>query len=90
MKVQVAYVTSTTEFLCEVEVPEHVGIQEAIRQSNVLNEYPEISLTVNNVGIYGEIVKLDHELNEGDRIEIYQALKMDPMEARRLRAKNQI
>jgi len=90
MKVQVTYVTSTTEFLCEVEVPEHANIQEAIRQSNVLDEYPEISLNKNYVGIYGEIFELDHELNEGDRVEIYQALKMDPMEARRLRAKNQI
>ena len=89
MKVQVAYAASSNEFLCEVEVSEGENIRHAINQSNVLDEFPEISLEKNKVGIFGEIVELDHELHEGDRIEIYQALKMDPMEARRLRAKSQ-
>jgi putative ubiquitin-RnfH superfamily antitoxin RatB of RatAB toxin-antitoxin module len=38
-------------------------------------------------GIFGKRTALDHPLSEGDRVEIYRALAMDPKEARRLRAR---
>jgi len=38
------------------------------------------------VGIFGKRVDLDHRLAEGDRVEIYRPLAMDPKEARRQRA----
>lgn len=38
------------------------------------------------VGIYGKLKPRDTVLREGDRIELYRALKADPKEARRLRA----
>jgi putative ubiquitin-RnfH superfamily antitoxin RatB of RatAB toxin-antitoxin module len=37
-------------------------------------------------GIFGKRVELDHRLAEGDRVEIYRPLAMDPKEARRQRA----
>ena len=39
-------------------------------------------------GIFGERVALDHRLADGDRVEIYRPLAMDPKEARRRRALN--
>lgn len=41
----------------------------------------------NAVGIFGKRVTLDQPLAEGDRVEIYRPLAMDPKEARRLRAR---
>ena len=38
------------------------------------------------VGIFGKRVDLDHRLADGDRVEIYRPLAMDPKEARRQRA----
>lgn len=38
------------------------------------------------IGIFGKRVKLDHPLREGDRVEIYRPLAIDPKEARRRRA----
>ena len=38
------------------------------------------------VGIFGKRVDLDQRLAEGDRVEIYRPLAMDPKEARRQRA----
>jgi len=38
------------------------------------------------VGIFGKRVELDHRLADGDRVEIYRPLAMDPKEARRQRA----
>ena len=36
-------------------------------------------------GVWGEKVTQEHPLKDGDRVEIYRALKVDPKEARRLR-----
>lgn len=38
------------------------------------------------IGIFGKRVKNDHALRDGDRVEIYRPLAMDPKEARRRRA----
>ncbi len=38
------------------------------------------------VGIYGRRVELDARLSDGDRVEIYRPLRLDPKEARRRRA----
>jgi putative ubiquitin-RnfH superfamily antitoxin RatB of RatAB toxin-antitoxin module len=38
------------------------------------------------VGIHGRRVALDTRLADGDRVEIYRPLRMDPKEARRRRA----
>jgi uncharacterized protein len=39
------------------------------------------------VGIFGKRVSVDTRLADGDRIEIYRPLKLDPKEARRRRAR---
>lgn len=39
------------------------------------------------VGIFGELAAADQRLADGDRVEVYRALKMDAKEARRRRAK---
>jgi uncharacterized protein len=40
-------------------------------------------------GVWGRVLPLDHELRDGDRVEIYRPLTVDPKEARRLRYKRQ-
>lgn len=39
------------------------------------------------IGVFGRRVPPDHKLAEGDRVEIYRPLAMDPKEARRRRAR---
>ena len=86
MKIQIAYINTETEFLEEINASQNITVREAIIQSGVLGRFPEISLEQNKVGIFGELVDLNYELADGDRVEIYRPLSMDPMEARRLRA----
>jgi len=38
------------------------------------------------VGIHGQRVTLDSALRDGDRVEIYRPLRLDPKQARRQRA----
>ena len=64
-----------------------VSIEQAIQQSNILKQFPEIDLSINKVGVFGELRSLNELINDGDRIEIYRPLKIDPKQARRDRAK---
>ena len=41
----------------------------------------------NQAGIFGRRVTMDTRLAEGDRVEIYRPLQLDPKEARRARAR---
>lgn len=68
---------------------ELITILDIINKSGILEHYPEIDLSKNKVGIYSELKQLSDTVEEYDRIEIYRDLLIDPMDARRLRAKKQ-
>jgi putative ubiquitin-RnfH superfamily antitoxin RatB of RatAB toxin-antitoxin module len=38
------------------------------------------------VGVFGQLVGLDHALSDGDRLEVYRPLAISPAERRRQRA----
>ena len=59
---------------------------EAIRASGLLERFAELDLSVQAIGVWGRACALDALLREGDRVEIYRPLAMDPNQARRLRA----
>ena len=58
-------------------------------QSGILQQFTEIDLRENKVGIYSRPAKLTDQLKDGDRIEIYRPLLADPKEIRRKRAAEQ-
>ncbi|MBK1723579.1 RnfH family protein [Thiocystis violacea] len=86
IQIAVAYVGSEGQVLRSLEARTGTHVQEAIEQSGVLQQFPEIDLAVNKVGLFGKLVKLDQALQDGDRIEIYRPLIADPKEARKRRA----
>jgi putative ubiquitin-RnfH superfamily antitoxin RatB of RatAB toxin-antitoxin module len=61
-------------------------VGEAIKRSGMLEQFPEIDLGLNKVGIFGKLARTDTMLRDRDRVEIYRALIADPKEARRRRA----
>lgn len=73
---------------CEVAVELPVGarVLDAIRASGAMRGEAAADISTQAVGIWGRSVSLEAELAEGDRVEIYRPLAMDPKEARRLRA----
>ena len=87
MNVEVIYINSGSEFVETIDVPDSSSVKDALIHSGVLKKFPDVSLDINPVGVFGDIVSLDTTLKDGDRVEIYRPLKLDPMEARRLRAK---
>lgn len=86
IRVEVAYARPDCQLILAVEAEPGISIGEAIRLSGVLDEFPEIDLEQQKVGVFGKAAKLDAVLSDGDRVEIYRPLIADPKEARRKRA----
>ena len=74
---------------CRVLVPPVATLIDAVRASGVLQRHPQIDLARQAVGIWGRIGALDAPLKDGDRVEIYRPLQVDPKEARRRRQRLQ-
>lgn len=73
-------------FLRELDLPDDADVGDAIEASGFRQAWPEVAISAERVGIFARKVKLTTILHEGDRVEIYRALKIDPKEARRMRA----
>jgi len=86
MVVEVAYARPDKQVIATVSVPKNSTLEEAIRVSGILEQFPEIDLNKNKVGIFGKLSRQDCVLRPGDRVEIYRPLIADPKEARRERA----
>lgn len=83
---EVAYALPEKQFLIELEVNDTTSAIEAIRQSGLFQLYPELEQQDMEIGIFSKPITQDTRLKEGDRVEIYRPLTIDPKEARRLRA----
>ena len=81
MKIEIAYAPMEEQFLFVEEVEEGCTVGEALAQSKLLQEFPDLNIDM--VGIFGRVVEKDLVLNELDRIEVYRPLKIDPRERRR-------
>jgi len=84
--IEVAYAAARGQTVLQLEVKSGTTIGEAIKQSDILQQFPEIDLALNKVGIFGKLARTDTLLRDRDRVEIYRALIADPKEARRRRA----
>ena len=84
--IEVAYGAPRSQTILRLRVKSGTKLGEAIEQSGILEQFPEIDLGLNKVGIFGKLARMDTVLNNQDRVEIYRALISDPKEARRRRA----
>lgn len=87
MTIEVAYALSDKQVLRAFEVEKGTTVAGAIGLSGIQDEFPEIDLALNKLGIFGKLVKPEDVLHAGDRVEIYRPLLADPKEIRRQRAK---
>jgi len=85
--VEVAYARPEVQVIIPLYVKNGTTLEEAIHQSGVLEDFPEIDLEKNKVGIFSKISPKDTVLREKDRVEIYRPLIADPKEVRKQRAK---
>lgn len=86
VRVEVAYALPDRQQLVTLAVAPGTTVAEAITQSGVMQQFAEIDLAVNKVGIWNRVVKPEQVVADGDRIEIYRPLIADPKEVRKQRA----
>lgn len=88
IQVEVVYALPQQQKLVPVTLVEGGTAHEAIAASKIMEEFPEIDLEVNKVGIFGKAVKKpgDCVLQDGQRVEIYRPL---PKAAKKPRAPKQ-
>ncbi len=87
IEIEVAYALPNQQILKKISVQTDTTVQQAIEYSGIMQEFPEIDLAKNKLGIFSKFVQLNTPLKSRDRIEIYRPLIIDPKEARRLRVK---
>jgi len=85
IRVEVAYADENLQVLRAVELAADATVQQAIEASGILDVVPS-GFALTKVGIFGRLASLADRLEAGDRVELYRPLKLDPKEARRLRA----
>lgn len=86
IEVEVSYARPDVQVIIPLKVDAHATVEEVIRLSGVLDQFSDIDLAVNKVGVFGKLTKLGAQLLPGDRVEIYRPLHADPKESRRQRA----
>jgi len=84
--VEVAYATPERQEIVSVELPVGTSVAEAIQRSGLRNRFPGLEIDPAGVGIFSRKVPLDQVLEDGDRVEIYRPLLVDPRDSRRERA----
>lgn len=83
IQVEVVYATPAVQHVVNLSVNAGYTIRQAIIDSGLVHELID-SIPV---GIFGKRRSLDYTLQDGDRVEIYTPLLIDPKQARKERAK---
>ena len=86
VRAEVVYARADRQWVIPVTVTAPATVEAAIVASGVLAQCPEIARAPLAVGIYGRRARLTDAVHDGDRVEIYRPLQVDPKEARRHRA----
>jgi putative ubiquitin-RnfH superfamily antitoxin RatB of RatAB toxin-antitoxin module len=77
MKIEVVDARPGAARVVNVDLPAGATVRDALAASGLEGQA---------FGVFGTRVALDQPLNDGDRVEIYRPLVIDPKEARRRRA----
>lgn len=86
IRVEVAVAWPELQVLIPMELPSGATVGEAIKRSGLRERFPELEIRDDRVGVFAEKRALTDSLRDGDRVEIYRPLKIDPRTARRLKA----
>ena len=74
------------ELIVGLRVAANATLAEAVEASGILLRHPEINRSVAHLGVWGKTKRADTRVREGDRIEVYRQLLVEPNAARLARA----
>ncbi len=86
LKVEVVYAYREAQEVIALEVQPGATARDALEASGIARRPGGIDTGRAPMGIFGQRVKPQTPLKEGDRVEIYRPLRADPKEVRRSKA----
>ncbi len=72
-----------------LKLPIGTSVDDALKAAGLPGRHPQLDLAGSRIGIWGRVVPLQQILQDGDRVEVYRPLQIEPKEARRLRQRHQ-
>lgn len=87
IRVSVVHAEPGRVFSVAFELPDGATVADAIARSGIRSQHPGVEISDDRLGIFARKATLEAVLRDGDRVEIYRPLKIDPKEARRRRAR---
>ncbi len=83
IQVEIIFATADEQLLSVLTVPTNSTIGDVIAMSALAEHFPEHDLGAMRVGVWGHPADRSQAVRDGDRIEIYRPLEIDPRVARR-------
>jgi putative ubiquitin-RnfH superfamily antitoxin RatB of RatAB toxin-antitoxin module len=84
--VELVFIAADAEFFSTLRLDGNATVADAIAAAELAASHPQLRFDEMPVGIWGRLTTHKQRLKDGDRVEVYRALEIDPMEARRIRA----
>jgi len=81
--VEVVFALPETQSLQVVTVETGTTAADCVARSGIARQFPEHDLAEFSLGVWGRQIERSQVVKEGDRVEIYRPLELDPREARR-------
>ena len=93
ISIEVAYALPDRQKILPVQVAQGTTALAAVEQSGIQSHFSDLDIQASAMGIFGNqlgtrglAAPAEYQVREGERIEIYRALLIDPKEVRRQRA----
>lgn len=87
MRVEIVFALSHRQVLLSLDVADGATVADVIAGSGLVQQFPDVDFDTLQAGIWGRPVERDKSVGDGDRVELYRPLEIDPREARRLKAR---
>lgn len=86
LAIEVACALPQRQAVVAMTVSPGTTAREAVRASGIAVRFPEIDVSNCVLGVWGEAIDDGYRVTDGDRVEVYRPLAIDPRAARRERA----
>jgi len=83
IRVEVAFALPARQILRSVRLDAGATVADAVAAAGLAAEFPDEAIDMLPAGIWGQVVAREQRLKDGDRVEIYRPLELDPRELRR-------
>ncbi len=86
LQVEVVFADADGLFRKSLQIEPGATVADAVRVSGIAADLGVSGIDPARIGVFGRVVSSTTPLRDGDRVEIYRPLEIDPKEARRRRA----